>query len=70
MMHVFLNNRNKQKNLNIIFTVQGHQKFKSLYQGLSMDKLLKLLWNVDIHVCPECGCSSMKHAGRAYAMRN
>lgn len=66
----FLNNRSKQRNLKIIFTVQGHQKFKSLYQNLSMDELLKLLWNVDIHICSACGCSSMKHAGRTYAMRN
>ncbi len=66
----FLNNRSKQKNLKIIFTFQGHQKFKSLYQSLSVDELIKQLWNVDIHVCPECGCCNMKHAGRTYAMRN
>ena len=66
----FLNNRSKQKNLKIIFTFQGHQKFKSLYQNLSIDEVLKQLWNVDIHICPECGCSNMKHAGRTYAMRN
>lgn len=66
----FLNNRSKQKNLKIIFTCQGHQKFKSLYQNISIDELLKQLWNVDIHLCPKCGCSNMRHAGRTYAMRN
>lgn len=66
----FLNNRSKQKNLKIIFSFQGHQKFKSMYQNLSMDELLKQLWNVDLHVCPECGCSNMKHSGRTYVMRN
>lgn len=66
----FLNNRSKQKNLNIIFKFQGHQKFKTMYQNLSIDELLKALWNVDIHTCPECGCCNMKHAGRTYAMRN
>ena len=66
----FLNNRSKQKNLKIIFTLQGHQKFISLYQGLSMDELLKELWNIDIHICPECGCCHMKHTGRTYVMRN
>ena len=66
----FLNNRSKQKNLKIIFTFQGHQKFQCLYQSLSVDELIKQLWNVDIHVCPECGCCNMKHAGRTYAMRN
>lgn len=66
----FLNNRSKEKNLNIIFKVQGYQKFKALYQNLSMEELLKQLWNVDIHLCPECGCSNMRHAGRTYAMRH
>ena len=66
----FLNNRSKQKNLKVIFTLQGHQKFKSLYQNLSMDELLKQLWDVDLHICPECGCLGMKHAGRTYVMRN
>lgn len=66
----FLNNRSKQKNLTMIFKLQGHQKFKSLYQGLSMAELMKQLWNVDIHTCPACGCCNMKPAGRTYAMRN
>ena len=38
----FLNNRSKQKNLKVIFTLQGHQKFKSLYQNLSMVSASKL----------------------------
>jgi hypothetical protein len=66
----FLNNRSKKKNLKVIFALQGHQKFKSQYQNLSMDELLKQLWNVDLHICPECGCSGMKHSGRTYVMRN
>ena len=66
----FLNNRSKKKNLKVIFMLQGHQKFKALYQKLSMEGLLKQLWNVDLHICPKCGCSSMMHAGRTYAMRN
>ena len=66
----FLNNRSKKKNLKVIFTLQGHQKFKSLYQTLSMNELIKQLWNVDLHICPECGCSGMKHVGRTYVMRN
>ena len=66
----FLNNRNKKKNLKIIFTIQGHQKFKSAYRNLSIDELLKAIWDINIHICPECGCSNMRHAGRTYAMRN
>ena len=30
-------------------------------------ELLKAVWNFDIRICPECGCISMKQAGRTYA---
>ena len=66
----FLNNRSKQKNLKIIFRIQGHQKFKALLSGLSMDEILKQVWNYNVHTCPKCGCSSMRHAGRTYALLN
>ena len=66
----FLNNRWKSKNLAIIFRIQGHRRFRSVLSGLSMDKVLLTVWNYDIHKCPECGCSSMRHCGRTYAMRN
>jgi len=65
-----LNNRSKQKNLKVIFKIQGHQKFMAKYQDLSMGQLLKQLWNINICICPECGCSNLKPAGRIYAMRN
>ena len=63
----FLNNRTKAKNLKIIFKLQGYQKFKQRYVGLSIAELLKEVWNYDIHVCPACGCSSMTLPGRSYA---
>ena len=66
----FLNNRTKTKNLKIIFRLQGYQKFKQRYVGLSTAELLKAVWNYDIHVCPACGCSSMTHLGRSYAYRS
>lgn len=66
----FLNNRTKTKNLKIIFKLQGYQKFKQRYVGLSIAELLKEVWNYDIHVCPACGCSSMTHLGRSYAYRS
>ena len=62
----FLNNRYKTRNLKLIFTLQGHQRFREKYASLSMAELLKAVWNVDIHVCPECGCSHMKCIGRTY----
>lgn len=66
----FLNNRTKTKNLKIIFKLQGYQKFKQRYAGLSITELLKEIWNYDIHVCPACGCLSMTHLGRTYAYRS
>lgn len=66
----FLNNRSKQKNLTIIFRIQGHQKFKSMFTDISMSDILKTVWNYDVSICPCCGKASMRHAGRTYALRN
>lgn len=63
----FLNNRYKSQNLKLIFTLQGHQRFRSKYSGLSIAELLKIIWNVDICVCPACGCCSMQTLGRTHA---
>ena len=62
----FLNNRYKTRNLKLIFKLQGRQRFKEKYTNLSMAELLKAVWNLDIHICPECGCCSMQHIGRTY----
>lgn len=62
----FLNNRYKTRNLKLIFKLQGRQRFKANYTNLSMAELLKAVWNLDIHICPECGCCSMRHIGRTY----
>ncbi len=66
----FLNNRWKKRNLTIIFNIQGHRKFQAVLSGLSMDELLLKVWGCNIHRCPECGCNSMRHCGRTFAMRN
>ena len=60
----FLNNRMKARNLHLIFRLQGHQRFKSRFAKMTMAELLKAAWNVDIHICPECGCCRMKSLGR------
>jgi len=64
----FLNNRMKSKNLNLIFRIQGGQRFRQRYAGLSMAELLKAVWNIDLAVCPECGCAAMQQLGRSYAL--
>lgn len=60
----FLNNRGKGKNLKLIFTLQGHQRFRARYAHLSIAELIKAVWKVDIPICPECGCCRMKSIGR------
>lgn len=62
----FLNNRGKSKNLKLIFTLQGHQRFRAKYINLSIAELLKAVWKIDIRICPECGCCRMQSSGRTY----
>ena len=66
----FLNNRNKKKNLSIIFHIQGHQKFTSKFTGVAVTEIMKSVWNYDISICPCCGKRSMRHAGRTFALLN
>lgn len=63
----FLNNRMKSTNLRIIFTLQGHQRFKQRFTDMTIAELLKAVWDFDICICPECGHPSMKQLGRCYA---
>ena len=63
----FLNNRMKNRNLKLIFTLQGHQRFKARFTGMTMAELLREIWNIDIRICPVCGGIHMRHAGRTYA---
>lgn len=62
----FLNNRYKAQNLKLIFSIQGHRRFKERYANLSMAELLKAAWDVDVHLCPKCGRRNMRHVGRTY----
>ena len=62
----FLNNRYKSRNLKLIFKIQGGQRFKERYAGLSIGDLLAVVWKIDIRICPECGCHRMQQAGRTY----
>ena len=62
----FLNNRGKAKNLKLIFTLQGRQRFRARYTNLTVAELIKAVWKVDIRTCPECGCCRMQNIGRTY----
>lgn len=63
----FLNNRTKTKNLKVIFKLQGGQRFRQRYAGMTMAELLKAVWKFDVSICPECGHASMKQLGRCHA---
>lgn len=65
----FLNNRTKKKNLELIFKLQGFQRFKSRYTGMTMAELLEAVWNVNIHGCKKCGCMNMRALGRTRVPR-
>lgn len=62
----FLNNRMKSENLRLIFSIQGKQRYKQLYQGKSMAELIKACWGKDICCCPVCGSHSMRLIGRIH----
>lgn len=63
----FLNNRMRSANLKLIFTLQGHQRFKSQYTNMTTAEIIKAFWHVDIHRCPLCGKSSMYSIGRTFS---
>lgn len=66
----FLNNRSKKTNLKLIVKITGKELFHSKFISMSHEELLLSLWNINVHICPECGCCSMHHAGRTYSFRN
>lgn len=63
----FLNNRMKSQNLKMIFTLQGHQRFKCRYTDLSIAEILKEVWHFDIRLCPICKSCSMKQLGKNHS---
>lgn len=66
----FLNNRYKKINLKLICKLTGKQLFKALYSDMKSDELLLAIWNVNVHLCPNCGCDHFRHAGRTFHYRN
>ena len=66
----FLNNRYKKVNLKLICKLTGKELFRSLYSGMKSDELLLAIWKVNIHLCPSCGDSHLRHAGRTFHNRN
>ena len=62
----FLSNRCKKRCLRIIFGLQGHQKFRRKFEGLSAVDVLREAWGYDIRICRCCGSPSMRSAGGTF----
>ena len=43
-------NRMKSRNLKLIFRIQGRQRFRQRYAGMSMAELLKAVWTSTCHL--------------------
>lgn len=66
----FLNNRFRYKNLELIFKLQGFQRFRSMYTGMSAEEILLAAWGFKTNVCHNCGCTDcMRITGRKYPRR-
>ena len=62
----FLNNRYKSANLKIIFKLQGRQRSKARFKGLSKPEIIKLAFGKNLFICPCCGKETLKPAGRTF----
>ena len=47
-----------------------HEFRKYLGERNLSEELLLAIWNVNVHLCPNCGCDHFRHAGRTYHNRN
>ena len=66
----FLNNRFRYRNLELIFRLQGFQRFRSMYTGMSTEEILLAAWGFKTNVCRNCGCTDcMRITGRKYPRR-
>lgn len=63
----FLCNRSKKRLLDMIFSLQGHQRFPQRFSGLSVSDVLRETWGYDIRICRCCGCLGMQPAGRTFS---
>jgi len=66
----FLNNRFRYRNLELIFKLQGFQRFRSMYTGMSAEEILLAAWGFKTNVCRNCGCTDcMRITSRKYPRR-
>ena len=66
----FLNNSFRSDNLKLIFKLQGFQRFKSHYIGMSTEEILFAAWGYRSNKCCCCGCiGTMRITARKYPRR-
>lgn len=65
----FLSNRYKSENLTIIFRLQNRRRTTAHYKGMSIQEIIKDVWNIDLMKCPCCGKSTFRFSGRLRPMR-
>jgi hypothetical protein len=62
----FLNNRFKSRNLKIISSTTGKALSKKRFEGMDVAAIIFELWGVNIRICPECKCETLKSRGKRY----
>ena len=66
----YLSNPVKKKKLRILFDLQGRQLFKARFSmDTSKDEILKILYGIDVHICPRCGKSALRSDGSRSILR-
>lgn len=65
----FLNNRYKNKNLELIFRLQNKTRFKARFEGATVSAIMKEVYGIDIMKCPCCGKSTFRPGRRIYPLR-
>ena len=65
----FLNNRYKNKNLELIFRLQNKTRFKARFEGATVSAIMKEVYGIDIMKCPCCGKSTFQPGRRIYPLR-
>ena len=64
-----LNNRFKYRNIKLLAILLKEYQRKAILKDLNMAETLKLLWNIDISVCPECHGHNLKLAALHFHQR-
>ena len=66
----FLSNGSKNRNLRLIFELQGHRTFTAMFSAdTPKDVILSEILSIDVRLCPCCGKSAMRYLSRRYFLK-